>query len=104
MWRLSPFLLATSVRFEGAPKVDLTEFQTILMPYPRIHVVLYSFAPIIIERLSVAEITMSVLEPAAMYMKGSPVTPSVMPSLQQLGEDSVPVMDTKCDGQDRRET
>ena len=65
---------------------------------------LYSFAPIIIERLSVAEITMSVFEPAAMYMKGSPVTPSVVPNPQQLGEDSVPVMDNKRDGQARRET
>merc|ERR1711881_91763 len=51
------------------------EFQTNLVPYPRIHFMLSSYAPIISaekayhEQLSVAEITMSVFEPASMFVK-----------------------------------
>ena len=47
-------------------------FQTNLVPYPRIHFMLTSYAPVISaekayhEQLSVAEITMSVFEPASM--------------------------------------
>jgi tubulin alpha len=43
--------------------VDVTEFQTNLVPYPRIHFVVSSYAPVISaekayhEQLSVAEIT-----------------------------------------------
>ena len=48
------------------------------MPYPRIHFVLTSFAPVISaekayhEQLSVAEITNSAFEPAAMMTKCDP--------------------------------
>merc|ERR1712151_998363 len=57
--------LTASLRFDGALNVDLTEFQTNLVPYPRIHFMLSSYAPVISaekayhEQLSVAEITMS---------------------------------------------
>jgi len=70
--------LTASLRFDGALNVDITEFQTNLVPYPRIHFMLSSYAPIISaekayhEQLSVAEITMSVFEPAAMYVKCDP--------------------------------
>lgn len=37
--------LTASLRFEGALNVDLTEFQTNLVPYPRIHFMLSSYAP-----------------------------------------------------------
>ena len=63
--------LTASLRFDGALNVDVTEFQTNLVPYPRIHFMLTSYAPIISaekayhEQLSVAEITNSVFEPAA---------------------------------------
>jgi tubulin alpha len=46
--------------------VDVTEFQTNLVPYPRIHFMLSSYSPVISaekayhEQLSVAEITNSV--------------------------------------------
>merc|ERR1712154_276636 len=48
------------------------------MGYPRIHFMLSSYAPVISaekayhEQLSVAEITMSVFEPASMYVKCDP--------------------------------
>merc|ERR1712166_1587977 len=70
--------LTASLRFDGALNVDITEFQTNLVPYPRIHFMLSSYAPIISaekayhEQLSVAEITMSVFEPAAMMVKRDP--------------------------------
>merc|ERR1719216_313356 len=70
--------LTASLRFDGALNVDITEFQTNLVPYPRIHFMLASYAPIISaekayhEQLSVAEITMSVFEPASMLTKCDP--------------------------------
>merc|ERR1712205_97308 len=70
--------LTASLRFDGALNVDVTEFQTNLVPYPRIHFMLSSYAPVISaekayhEQLSVAEITNSVFEPAAMMVKCDP--------------------------------
>ena len=39
--------ITSSLRFDGALNVDLNEFQTNLVPYPRIHYPLVSFAPVI---------------------------------------------------------
>merc|ERR1712032_525194 len=70
--------LTASLRFDGALNVDITEFQTNLVPYPRIHFMLASYAPIISaekayhEQLSVSEITNSVFEPASMLTKCDP--------------------------------
>eukprot|EP00967_Tisochrysis_lutea_P035880 scaffold43081_cov21-Tisochrysis_lutea.AAC.1 len=70
--------LTASLRFDGALNVDVTEFQTNLVPYPRIHFVLSSYAPIISaekayhEQLSVAEITNAAFEPASMMVKCDP--------------------------------
>merc|ERR1712206_15604 len=67
--------LTASLRFDGALNVDITEFQTNLVPYPRIHFMLSSYAPVISaekayhEQLSVAEITNSAFEPASMMAK-----------------------------------
>ena len=70
--------MTASLRFDGALNVDLTEFQTNLVPYPRIHLAIASFAPIISaekayhEQLSVSEITNAVFEPASMLVKVDP--------------------------------
>ena len=39
--------LTASLRFDGALNVDVTEFQTNLVPYPRIHFMLSSYSPVI---------------------------------------------------------
>lgn len=38
--------ITASLRFEGALNVDLTEFQTNLVPYPRIHFPLATYGPV----------------------------------------------------------
>ncbi|RWW65460.1 hypothetical protein BHE74_00027236 [Ensete ventricosum] len=70
--------LTASLRFDGALNVDVTEFQTNLVPYPRIHFMLSSYAPVISaekayhEQLSVAEITNSAFEPSSKMAKCDP--------------------------------
>ncbi|TYH53787.1 hypothetical protein ES332_D09G125100v1 [Gossypium tomentosum] len=70
--------LTASLRFDGALNVDVNEFQTNLAPYPRIHFMLSSYAPVISaekayhEQLSVAKITSSAFEPASMMAKCDP--------------------------------
>ena len=88
--------LTTSLRFDGAINVDINEFQTNLVPYPRIHFMLSSYAPVISaarafhEASSVAEITSSVFEPANMIAKCDPRHGKYMACCLMFRGDVVP--------------
>ncbi|KAF5134867.1 Tubulin alpha chain [Metarhizium anisopliae] len=70
--------ITASLRFDGSLNVDLNEFQTNLVPYPRIHFPLVAYAPVISaakaahEANSVQEITMSCFEPNNQMVKCDP--------------------------------
>eukprot|EP00960_Hanusia_phi_P008013 229525-Hanusia_phi.AAC.1 len=70
--------ITASLRFDGALNVDITEFQTNLVPYPRIHFMLSSLAPVISlekanhEQYSTTEITNTAFEANSMMAKCDP--------------------------------
>jgi len=70
--------LTASLRFEGALNVDMNEFQVNLVPYPRIHFLLCSYAPLVSgdrayhETLSTSELTVSAFEEINMMAKCDP--------------------------------
>eukprot|EP00522_Entomoneis_paludosa_P009426 CAMPEP_0172442696 /NCGR_PEP_ID=MMETSP1065-20121228/3092_1 /TAXON_ID=265537 /ORGANISM="Amphiprora paludosa, Strain CCMP125" /LENGTH=450 /DNA_ID=CAMNT_0013192671 /DNA_START=98 /DNA_END=1450 /DNA_ORIENTATION=- len=88
--------LTASLRFDGALNVDVTEFQTNLVPYPRIHFMLTAYAPIMSkekahhENMSVAEITSTVFEPGSMMTKCDPRHGKYMASCLMYRGDVVP--------------
>jgi len=70
--------ITASLRFDGALNVDLNEFQTNLVPYPRIHYPLATYAPVLSaekanhEVMSVEEITKACFEPTNQMVKCDP--------------------------------
>jgi len=67
--------ITSSIRFPGELNVDLAEFRTNLVPFPRIHYPLVSYAPIASpekayhDSMSVAEITSACFEPSSQMVK-----------------------------------
>eukprot|EP01024_Parvocaulis_polyphysoides_P065510 TRINITY_DN7647_c0_g2_i4.p1 TRINITY_DN7647_c0_g2~~TRINITY_DN7647_c0_g2_i4.p1 ORF type:complete len:454 (+),score=71.75 TRINITY_DN7647_c0_g2_i4:120-1481(+) len=88
--------LTASLRFDGALNVDVTEFQTNLVPYPRIHFMLNSYSPIVSaekafhEEFSVSNITNSAFEPANMMAKCDPSHGKYMACCLMYRGDVVP--------------
>merc|ERR1712133_61039 len=70
--------MTASLRFEGELNVDLNEFQTNLVPFPRLHFPLATYAPVISaekayhEQMNVAEITAACFEPTNQMVKCDP--------------------------------
>jgi len=71
--------LTGSLRFTGSLNVDINEFQTNLVPYPRIHFMLCSYAPLISaekahhEQFTVSQLTNGVFEAQSMFAKCDPL-------------------------------
>jgi tubulin alpha len=61
--------VTASLRFDGPLNVDLIEFQTNLVPYPRVHFPLLTYAPIVSQKkvghesFSISEMTKACFDP-----------------------------------------
>ncbi|KAF9436174.1 Tubulin alpha-3C/D chain [Entomortierella beljakovae] len=70
--------ITLSLRFSGSLNVDMTEFQTNLVPYPRIHFPLISYAPILSkgkalhEQSTVSEITSACFDRSSQMVNCEP--------------------------------
>ncbi len=88
--------ITASLRFDGSLNVDLNEFQTNLVPYPRIHFPLVAYAPVISaakaahEANSVQEMTMSCFEPNNQMVKCDPRRGKYMATCLLYRGDVVP--------------
>ncbi len=88
--------ITASLRFDGALNVDLTEFQTNLVPYPRIHYPLATYGPVVTadramhESISVDEITQKCFEPNNQMVKCDPTQGKYMAICLLYRGDVVP--------------
>jgi len=71
--------ITSSLRFNGSLNVDLNEYQTNLVPFPRIHFPLVAYSPIMStekalhESVSVQEVTTACFEPTSQMVKCEPL-------------------------------
>ncbi|KAJ5989583.1 hypothetical protein N7481_004793 [Penicillium waksmanii] len=88
--------ITASLRFDGSLNVDLNEFQTNLVPYPRIHFPLVAYSPVISadkashEAHSVTEITSNCFEPNNQMVKCDPRNGKYMATCLLYRGDVVP--------------
>ncbi|OLL21973.1 Tubulin alpha chain, partial [Neolecta irregularis DAH-3] len=88
--------ITASLRFDGSLNVDLTEFQTNLVPYPRVHFPLVAYAPLVSaskaahEANSVAEITNACFEPHNQMVRCDPRKGKYMATCLLYRGDVVP--------------
>ena len=88
--------ITASLRFDGALNVDLNEFQTNLVPYPRIHYPLATYAPVISgdkahhQLLSVDEITRACFDANSQMVKCDPTKGKYMAVCLLYRGDVVP--------------
>ena len=88
--------MTASIRFEGALNPDMNAMQTNLVPFPRVHYMLASYAPLIpIEKThhlqpSVAQITNSAFDPNLIMAKCDPTKGKYMACCMMYRGDVVP--------------
>ncbi|XP_046360567.2 tubulin alpha-1C chain-like [Haliotis rufescens] len=88
--------ITASLRFDGCLNVDLNEFQTNLVPYPRIHFPLSTYAPIVSaekafrESMTVSEISTACFEPVNQMVKCDPRHGKYMACCMLFRGDVVP--------------
>jgi len=88
--------ITASLRFDGALNVDLNEFQTNLVPFPRIHFPLVTYSPVVSaekathDDFSVARITKACFEPQNTMVKCDPRTGKYMSCCLLYRGDVVP--------------
>lgn len=88
--------ITTSLRFDGSLNVDLNEFQTNLVPYPRIHFPLAAYSPVVSvakshhDRFSVTDITTSCFDKQSTMVECDPSAGKYMACCMLYRGDVVP--------------
>ena len=88
--------ITASLRFEGALNVDMSEFQTNLVPFPRIHFPLVTYAPVIThemayhEKVTILDITKACFQASNQMVKCDPCHGKYMACCMLYRGDVVP--------------